>query len=214
MLCENYIIIKACLFVSKPTIYVTDTYLAVLKTAPSHTGALNNLGVCLALEGRHEEAISFFNRAVSDGGKNRDIASAYRNRAISLAYLKDIEAAERSLAQAEAIAPDAPETIIARGRLLWFKGEYSRSYTTHLSIQNRPDFSGVNPFLAISLLSLGDKDNAISILSDWLLKKPLYSECLSVISDIGFMKSSSPELETIANEAIDLFSEKLRCKEE
>lgn len=137
---------------------------------PHNPKAHNNRGVALAMRGNHLEAIASFNQAVRDFHDDPEAASAYRNKAVSLAITGRCEEADEAMGQAEVIAADSLLTLLAKGLVECYRGDYERA-TEFLRIA-QGDSGEENQYLALPLLCSGQASEALSILQRFRERKP------------------------------------------
>ena len=90
-------------------------YRRILEDAPDHTGALHNLGIIAAEDGRHEAALELFERALAvDPG----YAQAHLNKGGALQELGRLDAALTSYDRALAVEPGMAEAHSRTGDIL------------------------------------------------------------------------------------------------
>jgi tetratricopeptide (TPR) repeat protein len=166
-----------------------------LSIDPQRPKAHNNLGVCRALQRDHELAISAFDEALASNPEDADRASAYRNKAMSLAALGRVKEADEALALASALAPDAPLTLMAAAQLQLFHGNPSESLRLHLAAEEAfHDDDGPNPFKALALLSLHNPESALEVLRVWAGQSPSPVERIRLRNELEALGLREPNL--------------------
>ena len=137
---------------------------------PHNPKAHNNRGLALAMQGNHLEAIKSFNQAVRDFHDDPEAAGAYRNKAVSLAIAGQCQEADEAMGQAEVIAPDSLLTLLAKGLVECYRGDYERA--TEFLRTPQGDSGEENQYLALPLLCSGQASEALSILHRFREGKP------------------------------------------
>src|SRR5215467_9310836 len=78
------------------------TYRAALAIVPADPAVTHNLGVAIAAQGRHHEAIGWFDEAL---GADPSFVSAHYNRAVALIALGKTQDAIKAFSRAAALEP-------------------------------------------------------------------------------------------------------------
>jgi Flp pilus assembly protein TadD len=95
-------------------VYAVREFEKALTLDPQHTEARMYLGVALALQGKHKDALVQLRRAVRD---NPDHSLAWTNLGITLEAMGDKEAAIEAYSEAIRLQPDLSEARQRRARL-------------------------------------------------------------------------------------------------
>jgi len=99
-------------------------YRAALAIVPRDAAVTHNLGVAIAAQGRHRDALGCFDEALTaDPG----FVSAHYNRAVALMALGDAQAAIKAFSRAAALEPQHYEAHRALGFLWLSQGERGRA---------------------------------------------------------------------------------------
>jgi tetratricopeptide (TPR) repeat protein len=141
-----------------------------LKLAPDHAKAHNDLGMLYAIQDRHPDAIRSFEAAIRCSGEPSDVASAYRNMAVSLVIEGQSDGALEALRNAEAIAPESVLTTMARGNVGCHIGEFEEAINWHKKAE--VELGDRNPFLIPAMLGATREADAMELLAEVLSKKP------------------------------------------
>jgi tetratricopeptide (TPR) repeat protein len=133
-----------------------------------------NLGVNLADQGRHDEAIKHFTRSIENNPAHAD---AYGNLGMSLIATDRRNEALATLQRAIELNPDYPEAHYNLAHLLAGNGDVA-SAMRHLNevLRIRPDYYDAHNNLAILLGSQSRTDEAIEEFRAALRIKPDYTE--------------------------------------
>lgn len=100
------------------------TYRAALELVPADPAVTHNLGVAIAAQGRHLDAVACFDRALTaDPG----FVSAHYNRAVALLQLGETRRAIDAFGQAASLEPEHYEAHRALGFLWLGQGERGRA---------------------------------------------------------------------------------------
>ncbi len=129
-------------------------YRAVLKRAPEHGGALNNLGVALKVLNRFAPAVACYHRALA---AKPDDVGLLTNLGNALRGLGRFEEAEAALERALALSPDSVDAL--NNLSLTRKG--ARRFHEAIEgltevIRRRPDDAEAHLDLALALLQIGE----------------------------------------------------------
>jgi tetratricopeptide (TPR) repeat protein len=100
------------------------TYRAALAVAPGDAAATHNLGVAIAAQGRHRDALGCFETALA---ADPDFVSAHYNRAVALMALSEAPGAIKAFSRAAALEPQHYEAHRALGFLWLSQGERGRA---------------------------------------------------------------------------------------
>src|SRR5262245_10923457 len=99
-------------------------YRAALAVVPTDPAVMHNLGVAIAAQGRHQEAIGCFEQALrADSG----YVSAHYNRAVALTALGQTQDAIKAFSRAAALEPQHYQAHRALGFLWLSQGERGRA---------------------------------------------------------------------------------------
>ena len=164
-----------------------EIFSEILNNKSSNSKALNNFGICLALQGKFNEAIIKYQEGIEIASDNINMAKLHRNLAVSLAVIGKYKEANTSLQRAKALEPKEPRNIIVKGRLEFFRGNYRKALKLHSTLP--PDTS---PFPVACLLAIGDKENAIVLLKSWLSAPHYPIEYLSFLNELRFLEKRVP----------------------
>src|SRR5690348_11119739 len=99
-------------------------YRAALALAPGDPAVMHNLGVTIAAQGGHRDAIGCFDAALR---ADRTYVSAHYNRAVALLRLDDIQEAIKALSRAAQFEPQHYEAHRILGFLWLAQGERGRA---------------------------------------------------------------------------------------
>lgn len=101
-----------------------NAYRDALALAPADPAVIHNLGVAIAAQGRHRDAVGHFDEALrADAG----YVSAHYNRAVALMTLGEAQQAIKSFGRAAALEPQHYEAHRALGFLWLAQGERGRA---------------------------------------------------------------------------------------
>jgi tetratricopeptide (TPR) repeat protein len=101
-----------------------SAYRAALKVAPRDPAATHNLGVVIAAQGRHQDAVGYFDKAI---GADPAFASAHYNRAVAKMALGETREAISAFERAARLEPEHYEAHRALGFLWLPPGERGRA---------------------------------------------------------------------------------------
>jgi hypothetical protein len=101
-----------------------SAYRAVLAVVPGDPAATHNLGVAIAAQGRHRDALGCFEAALR---ADPDYVSAHYNKAVALMALGEAQGAIKSFSRAAALEPQHYQAHRALGFLWLSQGERGRS---------------------------------------------------------------------------------------
>jgi Flp pilus assembly protein TadD len=99
-------------------------YLAALAFVPTDPGVTHNLGVAIAAQGRHRDAVACFDKALR---ADPDFVSAHYNRGVALMTLGETQEAINAFGRAASLEPQHYEAHRALGFLWLSRGERGRS---------------------------------------------------------------------------------------
>src|SRR3954471_6126553 len=99
-------------------------YRAALAIAPADPAVTHNLGVTIAAQGRHQEAIGYFEEVLRT---DSSFVSAHYNRAVALTELGETQDAIKSFGRAATLEPQHYEAHRALGFLWLSQGERGRA---------------------------------------------------------------------------------------
>jgi tetratricopeptide (TPR) repeat protein len=171
-----------------------DAFNVAVKDRSIRPKALNNLGICLALQEKHKEAILKYRAGIDASKDGLNTAKIHRNLAISLATLGEYKESKNSLKRAEAIDPKNLWYVIAKARLEFIQGNYSFALKIYTSSLNE-----IIPYVIPCLLALGDEDNALFLLKTWLSSPHFPLEILVLFNDLLLLKKQLPMTQSILN---------------
>jgi tetratricopeptide (TPR) repeat protein len=171
--------------------FAIECFKSAISIQPKYAAALNNLGICFALQNEHTEAINYFDQSLTSSPNDADKASAYRNKAISLSYLNDRDRAYISLAAAGEIQPDSFNYLVAKGRIQIIQNKYKSALRTAKFLQSKQIEKGAYPLVAISMAALGNIQDSTLLFQLWLKDKPLPLIRLIVLSDLIYLQQKS-----------------------
>jgi Tfp pilus assembly protein PilF len=101
-----------------------SAYRAALALVPGDPAVTHNLGVAIAAQGRHRDAVGCFEAALR---ANPDYVSAHYNRAVALMALGEAQQAIKAFGRAAALEPQHYEAHRALGFLWLSQGERGRA---------------------------------------------------------------------------------------
>jgi tetratricopeptide (TPR) repeat protein len=151
--------------------------LQIIDARPDHFDALHVLAVVQAGQGRHEQALANYERALSLRSGHAD---ALNNRGSTLLALDRLDEALASYEQALAARPDFPEALSNRGSALERLGrldEALASYERALSL--RPDFVDALYNRGNALKALGRHREALASYERVLSLRPRHADALN-----------------------------------
>jgi tetratricopeptide (TPR) repeat protein len=130
----------------------------------------NNLGVALESEGRLDEAVSHYRRAIAF---KADYAPAYNNQGTALRAKGDLDEAVASYERALALQPDFPDAHFNLANVLLDQRKPDAA-TSHFqrALPSLRDSVDVHNNLGIALAALGRSDDAIAQFREALMLEP------------------------------------------
>ena len=151
-----------------------------LDETPNHPSLLNVLGVTFQLDGRHEKAKSYYNRALE---QNPNLVAALVNRATLSIHKAAFKSAEIDLNRAIKIAPYYNNALVSQGVLYKKTGRFT---SAKIAFQAALDQNPENAFARYNLASLlanrfNDKNQALRLFYEVLQSNELTQE----ISDLA-----------------------------
>ena len=149
----------------------------LLQTYPQSLIAINVLGLALQGQGKLQEAVQAYDKAIQ---LKPDFAEAYSNRGNTLNELGQLDAAVKSYEKALAIKPDYAEAHNNLGNTLKELGQLDaavKSYEKALAI--KPDYAEAHYNLGNTLNELGQLDAAVKSYDKAIQLKPDFAEAYS-----------------------------------
>jgi tetratricopeptide (TPR) repeat protein len=154
-----------------------------LRLRPGEGMPLNALGNLLAREGRTDEAIGDYERALRDGVPD-NVVNAHNALGIVLSGLGKTAEAERHFSAALAINPNRESVRENLGLLYMKEGKFDAAVNEfQLALQIRPDFSNARRNLANASALLGRFDEARREMGSAIERGPDSLEVCSALAD-------------------------------
>jgi tetratricopeptide (TPR) repeat protein len=133
---------------------------SAIRLDDSYAKAYGNRGIVYRQQGDHKQAIQEFDHAIQLMGSSSEAASAYRNKAMSLAIIGHYAEAETAILISEKIAGGKSETLAARAYLEYSKGNFELAASIFQTI-SETQTPVLTPF---PLLRLNKTEEALGIL--------------------------------------------------
>jgi len=149
-------------------------YQQILKTSPSHFGALHSLGIIHYQRGNYEDAIHQIDLALRT---SPHVAEAHGNRGDALMRLKHFEEALASFDRAVALKPDYAEAFSNRGVALAELKRLDEALASFdRAVALKPNFAEAFNNRGNALKAQGKLDEAVAQFQRALALKPDYAE--------------------------------------
>ena len=137
---------------------------------PEHADVHNNLGNVYRETGRFRDARTCYEQALS---LDSDHCGALNNLGLLLRLGGDTEAAVATLERANALDPDNPDVLVNLGNAYRTAKRFHDAVSAYRrSIARRPYQYEAYKYLAYTLYFLGDRNEAIHLLRQWLAEAP------------------------------------------
>jgi tetratricopeptide (TPR) repeat protein len=141
-----------------------------LKKSPNKARVNNNFGLALSAEGKTEEAINYYNKAIS---MTPDFIFFYNNRGSAYAKLGQYQRAIENYNQAIRLKPDHSGAYYNRGIAYTDLGQYKRAIENfNTAIHLKPDNADAYNNLGTTYLKLGQYQQAIENCNQAIRLKP------------------------------------------
>ncbi len=155
-------------------------YNKVLNVNPQNANALNLLGVIATTQGQHQEALAYFDRALS---AVPSLVSAHYNKGNVLDQLGRIEEAAESYRATLQIQPDHIDALQNLGVLEYARGNFpdAKKILSEL-VRRSPQAASARFNLGSACLALKDLDGAEFELRQAIALQPNYHEALGTLA--------------------------------
>jgi len=178
------------LFHSGQVIKAEQVCRELLKSYPQSLIAINILGITLQRQGKLQEAVSSYDKAIL---LKPDYADAYSNRGLALQALGELDKAVASYDRAIRLMPDHAASYSNRGLALHELGQWDEAVASYdKAIQFKPDYAEAYSNRALALQQLGLLDDAIANYDKAIELNPAYAEAYS---NLGFVQKELGELD-------------------
>ncbi len=164
----------------------------LLQAYPQAFFIINVLGVALQEQGKFQEAVQAFNKAI---GLKPDYAEAYSNRGNALSDLGQLKEAVESYEKAIQLRPDYADAHSNRGNALHKLGRLEDAVEScEKAIQFRPDYANAYNNRGNALRDLGRLQEAVESYEKAIGLKPDYAEAYSnrgnALKDLGQLQEA------------------------
>ena len=174
----------------------------LLQTFPQSLFVINVLGAALKRQGKLQEAVQAFDKAIQH---KPDYAQAYSNRGVALQELGQLKEAVRSCDKAIQFKPDYAEAHSNRGnalRDLDQQEEAVRSYDK--AIQLKLDYAEAHNNRGVALQELGQLKESVDSYNKAIQLKPDYAEAHSNLCYIYEKHNMLVELKSALHQAQEI----------
>jgi len=177
--------------------------LHTLDRNPAAWVAMNNLAVALNAEGKHKEAVRWFQRAL---GVHPIYPEAHSNLGVALVALGRVPQAIQHYQEALRVWPDYPAARNNLGTALASLGDVNEAIRQYReALRGNPDYAEAHNNLATLLASAGDVREAIREHQEALRIRPDYTEAHH---DLGVTLASAGRY----REAVEAYQQALRLE--
>ena len=164
----------------------------LLKSYPQSLAVINILGATLQGQGKLQEAVASFDRAIQ---LNPDFVNAHSNLGNTLRDLGRLEEAEASCRQAISLKPGIPEAHTNLGNTLRDLGRLEEAEASYRkAIALKPDYAGAYNNLGIMLQELGRSKDAEASYRQAITVKPDFVDAHSnlgiTLRDLGRLEEA------------------------
>jgi tetratricopeptide (TPR) repeat protein len=190
MLAAGIIIALTCVTVNRNKDYrsVLSIWESVLKVSPDNARAHDNLGNVLQLQGRLDEAVAHYNKALQADANS---AAIHNNLGNVLLQQEKLDKAISHFSEALRLNPNYADAHNNMGIALSFKGKSDEAISHYRrALQLRPSFSDAHNNLGIALQSLGRFDEALYHFRQTLQLKPDY---LASLNGVAWILATGPD---------------------
>ena len=161
---------------------------SVLKISPDNARAHDNLGNAFQLQGRLDEAVAHYNKALQADANS---AAIHNNLGSVLLQQEDLDKAVSYFGEALRLNPNYADAHNNMGIALSLKGKYDEAVSHYRrALQLRPHFSDAHNNLGIALQSLGRFDEALYHFRQTLQLKPDY---LASLNGVAWILATGPD---------------------
>lgn len=149
-------------------------YRQILQAVPTHSGALNLLGVIASQIGQHTAAIELIDKAIQI---HPQFAEAYHNRGAALSALRQYRAALEDYDKSILLCPTSAEAHLARATALGAMEQHQPALKScDEAIRLRPEFADAYYHRGNTLNVLGQHEAALENYDKAILLKPEFAE--------------------------------------
>jgi tetratricopeptide (TPR) repeat protein len=162
--------------------------------------AWNNLGLLATREGRTNEAIPFFQKALRI---NPDYLIALDNLGNAYRQQKQWDEARQTLERAVAVAPQDPEANYSLGMVYAQLNETNRAYEyLQQALKLRPDYAEALNNLGVLYLRTGRRDHAVASFKECIRVAPTFDQCYLNLARVYSIEGTADKARTVLQELL------------